>query len=66
MNKKRLYWSVMGNEPQERSARKEDFENFERTLNIMFGKYGTFDVLSTMRRTYDNYIKNEEEVLENE
>lgn len=65
MNKKRLYWSVMGNEPQERSARKEDFEKFERTLNIMFGKYGTTDVLSTMRRTYDNYIKSEEEVLEN-
>ena len=63
MNKKRLYWSVMGNEPQERSARKEDFENFERTLNIMFGKYGTTEVLSTMRRTYDNYIKNEEEAL---
>lgn len=56
MNKNRLYWSVMGNEPQEKSVKQEDFERLSHLLNIMIGKYGTTEVLTLVRHVHDTNV----------
>jgi len=43
MNRHKSNWSVMGIEPS-KTVRQMDFENFEQSVKIMMGKYGTTDM----------------------
>jgi hypothetical protein len=46
----------MGNEPQEKSVKQEDFERLSHLLNIMIGKYGTTEVLTLVRHVHDTNV----------
>lgn len=52
MNRHKTYWSVMGNEPQEKTAKQEDIEKFAEHLKIMFGKYDKQEVLTLVRNIF--------------
>ena len=57
MNKHRNYYSVMGIEPSEKSVSQEKFEAFENQLRIMFGMFDSTEVISSVKKIYDEVKK---------
>ncbi|HSN66737.1 MAG TPA: hypothetical protein VLS94_08855 [Fusibacter sp.] len=61
MNKHRAFWSAMGIEPsQEKSVVQTDFENFEKQIKIMVGKYGATRTVSLVRNVIVELQKEDE------
>lgn len=46
----------MGIEPSS-SLKQKDFIEFEHNLKIMLGKYGSTEVLTLIRKTYEESLK---------
>lgn len=54
MNRHRTYWSVMGIEPNpEQSQKSKDFEEFREHVKTMLCKYDSTDVLTVVRKVYE-------------
>ena len=53
MNRHRAYWSTMGNEPSESTAKSEDMARFTELLKVMFGKYDSTEVVNAVREVYE-------------
>jgi hypothetical protein len=56
MNKHQAYWSVMGNEPSEKSVKTEDLQKLEKQLKVLFNKYDKTEILSLVRKVYEEVL----------